>query len=173
MRPRFRWELSEGSQTLRLPTPTATPLASLGLGVWCAAGNEGARSAGRAGWAVRPKPPQGEPAGSPRDNSTPRRLVVRRNGKVVIGGDGQVTLGQTVSRRLRARIRRLDEGRILAGFAGSAADGLTLFESLRPSSRKQTETFYAPRSNWPRTGAPIAFCADWRRCCWWPIERRS
>jgi len=54
-------------------------------------------------------------------------LVVRRNGKVVIAGDGQVTLGQTVVKATARKLRRLDDGRILAGFAGSAADGLTLF----------------------------------------------
>jgi ATP-dependent HslUV protease subunit HslV len=57
-------------------------------------------------------------------------LAVRRDGKVVMGGDGQVTMGQTVVKGSARKIRRLLEGRVLAGFAGSAADGITLFEKF-------------------------------------------
>ena len=57
-------------------------------------------------------------------------LAVRRDGHVVIGGDGQVTMGNTVVKASARKIRRLGDGRVLAGFAGSAADGLTLFEKF-------------------------------------------
>jgi ATP-dependent HslUV protease subunit HslV len=57
-------------------------------------------------------------------------LVVRQGGKLVIGSDGQVTLGQTVVKSSARKLRRLGDGKIIAGFAGSAADGLTLFEKL-------------------------------------------
>jgi len=57
-------------------------------------------------------------------------LVVRQGGKLVIGSDGQVTLGQTVVKSSARKLRRLGDGKIVAGFAGSAADGLTLFERL-------------------------------------------
>ncbi len=57
-------------------------------------------------------------------------LAVRRNGKVVIGADGQVTMGNTVVKGSARKIRRLDDGKIIAGFAGSAADGITLFEKF-------------------------------------------
>ena len=57
-------------------------------------------------------------------------LAVRRNGHVVIGGDGQVTMGNTVVKGTARKIRRLADGKILAGFAGSAADGITLFEKF-------------------------------------------
>jgi ATP-dependent HslUV protease subunit HslV len=57
-------------------------------------------------------------------------LVVRRDGKVVIGGDGQVTMGNTVVKGTARKVRRLNDGKVLAGFAGSAADGLTLFEKF-------------------------------------------
>jgi ATP-dependent HslUV protease subunit HslV len=57
-------------------------------------------------------------------------LAVRRNGSVVIGGDGQVTMGNTVVKATARKIRRLADGKILAGFAGSAADGITLFEKF-------------------------------------------
>jgi ATP-dependent HslUV protease subunit HslV len=57
-------------------------------------------------------------------------LVVRQGGKIVMGADGQVTLGQTVVKSGARKLRRLADGKIIAGFAGSAADGLTLFEKL-------------------------------------------
>jgi ATP-dependent HslUV protease subunit HslV len=57
-------------------------------------------------------------------------LAVRRGGHVVIGGDGQVTMGNTVVKGSARKIRRLGDGKILAGFAGSAADGITLFEKF-------------------------------------------
>jgi ATP-dependent HslUV protease subunit HslV len=55
-------------------------------------------------------------------------LAVRRDGQVVMAGDGQVTMGNTVVKATARKVRRLHDGRVLAGFAGSAADGLTLFE---------------------------------------------
>ena len=57
-------------------------------------------------------------------------VSVRRNGRVVIGGDGQVTLGNTVMKANARKIRRLGKGDVLAGFAGATADALTLFERL-------------------------------------------
>ena len=57
-------------------------------------------------------------------------LVVRVGGKVVMGSDGQVTMGQTVVKSTARKLRRIGDGKIIAGFAGSAADGLTLFEKL-------------------------------------------
>jgi ATP-dependent HslUV protease subunit HslV len=55
-------------------------------------------------------------------------LTVRHEGRVVIGGDGQVTVGQTVLKSNARKIRRLYHDRVLAGFAGAGADALTLFE---------------------------------------------
>ena len=57
-------------------------------------------------------------------------LAVRRGGHVVLGGDGQVTMGNTVVKSTARKIRRLHDGKIVAGFAGSAADGITLFEKF-------------------------------------------
>ena len=54
-------------------------------------------------------------------------LAVRRDGRAAIAGDGQVTLGQTVMKHTARKLRRLHNGEVLAGFAGSAADGLALF----------------------------------------------
>src|SRR4030095_11472977 len=53
---------------------------------------------------------------------------VRHRGRVVLGGDGQVTLGQTVLKSNARKVRRLHHDRVLAGFAGAGADALTLFE---------------------------------------------
>ena len=67
-------------------------------------------------------------------NETPRVrattiLSVRRDGQVCLGGDGQVSLGNTVVKHSARKVRRVGEGdSVLAGFAGSAADGLTLLE---------------------------------------------
>jgi ATP-dependent HslUV protease, peptidase subunit HslV len=55
-------------------------------------------------------------------------ISVRRGERVVIGGDGQVSLGNTVVKHGARKVRRLYEGRVIAGFAGSTADAFTLFE---------------------------------------------
>jgi ATP-dependent HslUV protease subunit HslV len=55
-------------------------------------------------------------------------VSVRRNGTVVIGGDGQVTMGNTVMKSNARKVRRLYNNRVLAGFAGGTADAFTLFE---------------------------------------------
>jgi ATP-dependent HslUV protease subunit HslV len=57
-------------------------------------------------------------------------LAVRRDGKAVVAGDGQVSLGNTVMKANARKVRRMHDGRIVAGFAGSAADGIALFERL-------------------------------------------
>ena len=55
-------------------------------------------------------------------------LCVRRDGKVVLAGDGQVTLEKTVLKGTARKVRRLADGQVIAGFAGSTADAFTLFE---------------------------------------------
>jgi ATP-dependent HslUV protease, peptidase subunit HslV len=57
-------------------------------------------------------------------------LMVRRNGRVVIGGDGQVSLGQTIVKGNARKVRRLAKGAVIGGFAGATADAFTLFERL-------------------------------------------
>ena len=57
-------------------------------------------------------------------------LMVRRNGQVVIGGDGQVSLGQTIVKGNAKKVRRLAKGTVIGGFAGATADAFTLFERL-------------------------------------------
>ena len=57
-------------------------------------------------------------------------LGVRRDGKVALGGDGQVTMGNTVMKKNASKVRRLADGHVLAGFAGSVSDAFTLFDKF-------------------------------------------
>ena len=80
-------------------------------------------------------------------------LGVRDDKKVVLGGDGQVSLGDTVMKQPANKIRRMYDDRILGGFAGAAADGLTLFTLFE----SQLDEY---RSNLVR--AVVEFTKDWR-----------
>ncbi len=55
-------------------------------------------------------------------------VAVRKNGQVALGGDGQVTVGETIMKSHASKIRRISDGRVLAGFAGAVSDALALFE---------------------------------------------
>lgn len=57
-------------------------------------------------------------------------LAVRKNGRAVVAGDGQVSLGQTVIKPNARKVRRIGDGSVIAGFAGATADAFTLFERL-------------------------------------------
>ena len=81
-------------------------------------------------------------------------VSVRRNGQVVIAGDGQVTLGHTVMKANARKVRRLGkDGRVLAGFAGAAADAFTLFELFEAKLEKH---------NGQLLRAAVEFAKDWR-----------
>ncbi|HVT07379.1 MAG TPA: ATP-dependent protease subunit HslV [Polyangia bacterium] len=80
-------------------------------------------------------------------------LVVRRGGHVVLAGDGQVTMGNTVVKSSARKIRRLHDGKIVAGFAGSAADGLTLFEKFEARLKEYGGNL---------TRAAVELAKDWR-----------
>ncbi|MDP9065754.1 MAG: ATP-dependent protease subunit HslV [Pseudomonadota bacterium] len=79
-------------------------------------------------------------------------LAVRRHGRVAIGGDGQVTLGQAVMKGNARKVRRLYGGKVLAGFAGGTADAFTLFERFE-SKLEQFGNL---------TRAAIELAKDWR-----------
>jgi ATP-dependent HslUV protease, peptidase subunit HslV len=64
-------------------------------------------------------------------------VSVRRGNRVVIGGDGQVTLGHTVMKGNARKVRRLYHGKVVAGFAGATADAFTLFERFEGELEKQ------------------------------------
>jgi ATP-dependent HslUV protease subunit HslV len=57
-------------------------------------------------------------------------LAVRKDGKLALAGDGQVTFDKTIMKHGARKVRRIAEGKVLAGFAGSAADGITLLEKF-------------------------------------------
>jgi ATP-dependent HslUV protease subunit HslV len=64
-------------------------------------------------------------------------LSVRKGGRVAIGGDGQVTFGQTVVKANAKKVRRLGTGEVIGGFAGATADALTLFDRLEQKLEQQ------------------------------------
>ena len=80
-------------------------------------------------------------------------VSVRRDGKVVIGGDGQVTLGNTVVKANARKVRRLGAGNVLAGFAGATADAFTLFELFEAKLEKHGNNL---------TRAAVELAKDWR-----------
>jgi ATP-dependent HslUV protease, peptidase subunit HslV len=80
-------------------------------------------------------------------------ISVRRDGKVVIAGDGQVTLGQTIMKSTARKVRRIHDGRAIAGFAGGAADGITLLEKLEAKLKEHA-------GNVARAAVELA--KDWR-----------
>jgi ATP-dependent HslUV protease subunit HslV len=63
-------------------------------------------------------------------------LAVRKNGKVVVAGDGQVTLGNQIVKSNARKVRRLSDGKVIGGFAGATADAFTLFERLEAKLEK-------------------------------------
>jgi len=79
-------------------------------------------------------------------------LGVRRNGAIALGGDGQVTLGNTVMKGNARKVRRLADGKVLAGFAGGTADAFTLFERFEGKLEKYGNL----------TRAAIELAKDWR-----------
>ncbi len=80
-------------------------------------------------------------------------LSVRHGGKVAIGGDGQVTMGSAVMKADAMKIRRLADGKVLTGFAGSAADAFALLERFEAKLKDYP-------SNVPRAATELA--KDWR-----------
>jgi len=94
-------------------------------------------------------PPQG---GVPQWHGT-TILSVRKDGKVVIAGDGQVSFGNTIMKSNARKVRRLGKGGVIAGFAGATADALTLFERLEA----KLETYPGQL-----TRACVELAKDWR-----------
>ena len=80
-------------------------------------------------------------------------LAVRRGGRVALGGDGQVTVGDTVMKASAQKVRTLKEGKILAGFAGAVADAFALFEKLEEKLERYPGNL---------TRACVELAKDWR-----------
>ena len=92
-------------------------------------------------------------------NDDPKRwhattiLMVRKGGRVVIGGDGQVSLGQTIMKSNARKVRRLGKGEVIVGFAGATADAFTLFERLEAKLEQYPGQL---------TRACVELAKDWR-----------
>ena len=80
-------------------------------------------------------------------------LSVRKNGEVVVAGDGQVTFGNTVIKGRANKVRRLSSGSVIAGFAGATADAFTLFERLESKLEQHPQQL---------TRACVELAKDWR-----------
>ena len=80
-------------------------------------------------------------------------LGVRRNGKVALGGDGQVSVGETIMKSNALKVRTLAGGKLLAGFAGAAADAFTLFEKFEENLQRYPGNL---------SKAAVELAKDWR-----------
>lgn len=80
-------------------------------------------------------------------------LTVRKGGTVVIGGDGQVSIGQTIVKSNARKVRRLGKGDVIGGFAGATADAFTLFERLETKLEQYPGQL---------TRAAVELAKDWR-----------
>jgi ATP-dependent HslUV protease subunit HslV len=80
-------------------------------------------------------------------------LSVRKDGRVVIAGDGQVTMGNTVVKSNAKKLRRLGDGKVIAGFAGATADAFALFERLEAKLEQHPEQL---------ARACVELAKDWR-----------
>ncbi|GHU66404.1 ATP-dependent protease subunit HslV [Spirochaetia bacterium] len=80
-------------------------------------------------------------------------LAVRRDGKVAMAGDGQVTMGETVMKNNAKKVRRLMEGKVLCGFAGATADAFTLFDRFEAKLKEYSGDL---------ARAAVELARDWR-----------
>src|SRR6266550_2440960 len=80
-------------------------------------------------------------------------LSVRRNGQVALGGDGQVTIGETVMKSNAQKVRALRGGKLLAGFAGATADAFTLFDKFEEKLERHPNNL---------SRAVVELAKDWR-----------
>ena len=80
-------------------------------------------------------------------------VLIRKNNEVVVAGDGQVSLGNTVLKSTAKKVRKIEKRSVIAGFAGSTADALTLFERLEAKLEKHAGNL---------TRAAVELAKDWR-----------
>ena len=80
-------------------------------------------------------------------------VLVRKNKEVVVAGDGQVSMGNTVIKSTAKKVRKIEKRNVIAGFAGSTADALTLFERLEAKLEKHAGNL---------TRAAVELAKDWR-----------
>ena len=80
-------------------------------------------------------------------------VLIRKNNELVVAGDGQVSMGNTVIKSTAAKVRKIDKRNVIAGFAGSTADALTLFERLEGKLEKHAGNL---------SRAAVELAKDWR-----------
>jgi len=80
-------------------------------------------------------------------------ILIRKDNEVVVAGDGQVSLGNTIIKRTAKKVRKIEKRNVIAGFAGSTADALTLFERLEAKLEKHAGNL---------TRAAVELAKDWR-----------
>ena len=80
-------------------------------------------------------------------------VLVRKNNEVVVAGDGQVSMGNTVVKSTASKVRKIEKRDVVAGFAGSTADALTLFERLEGKLEKHAGNL---------SRAAVELAKDWR-----------
>ena len=80
-------------------------------------------------------------------------ILIRKGKDVVVAGDGQVSLGNTIIKRTAKKVRKIEKRNVIAGFAGSTADALTLFERLEAKLEKHAGNL---------TRAAVELAKDWR-----------
>ena len=80
-------------------------------------------------------------------------ILVRKKNEVVVAGDGQVSMGNTIIKSTATKVRKIDKRNVIAGFAGSTADALTLFERLEAKLEKHAGNL---------TRAAVELAKDWR-----------
>ena len=80
-------------------------------------------------------------------------VLIRKDNDVVVAGDGQVSMGNTIIKKTATKVRRIEKRNVIAGFAGSTADALTLFERLEAKLEKHAGNL---------TRAAVELAKDWR-----------
>jgi len=80
-------------------------------------------------------------------------VLIRKDGDVVVAGDGQVSMGNTIIKKSATKVRKIEKRNVIAGFAGSTADALTLFERLEAKLEKHAGNL---------TRAAVELAKDWR-----------
>ena len=80
-------------------------------------------------------------------------VLIRKDGKTVVAGDGQVSMGNTIIKKSATKVRKIEKRNVIAGFAGSTADALTLFERLEAKLEKHAGNL---------TRAAVELAKDWR-----------
>jgi ATP-dependent HslUV protease, peptidase subunit HslV len=95
-------------------------------------------------------------------------LSVRKDGHVALGGDGQVSLGNTRIKGNARKVRRLYNGQVIAGFAGGTADAFTLFERFEGKLEKHSGHLLRAAVELAKDWRTDRMLRRWKRCCWSP-----